>query len=42
MNLAMQIQAWGCGITSWEQCPNSSTPSVANLDIDWVVVYTQS
>jgi beta-glucanase (GH16 family) len=38
MALAIQTQSWSCGL-NWEQCPNSTTPSVVNLDVDWVVAY---
>lgn len=38
MDLALQTQAWGCGGT-WEACPNSTTPAVVNLEVDWVSIY---
>jgi beta-glucanase (GH16 family) len=38
MDLALQTQAWGCGGT-WEACPNSTTPPVVNLEVDWVSLY---
>ena len=38
MTLALQSQAWFCGQT-WEACPNSSTPTRVNLEIDWAVAY---
>ncbi len=38
MSIAIQSQAWSCGHT-WEGCPNASTPSRVNLQIDWVVAY---
>jgi hypothetical protein len=42
MQLALQAQAWACGISSWETCPNSQTPAASQYDIDWVVVYAGS
>jgi len=39
MALAMQTQVWPCGHT-WEACPNSSTPSRTDLQVDWVSVYS--
>jgi hypothetical protein len=39
MQLAIQQQTWDCGVSNWEQCPNAMTPSVANLDVAWVVEY---
>jgi beta-glucanase (GH16 family) len=38
MDLALQTQAWGCGGT-WEACPNSTTPPVVDLQVDWVSLY---
>jgi beta-glucanase (GH16 family) len=38
MDLALQTQAWGCGGT-WEHCPNSTTPPVVDLQVDWVSIY---
>jgi hypothetical protein len=38
MDLGLQTQAWGCGGT-WEHCPNSTTPPVVNLQVDWVSLY---
>jgi beta-glucanase (GH16 family) len=38
MDLALQTQAWGCGGT-WEACPNSTTPPVVDLEVDWVSLY---
>jgi beta-glucanase (GH16 family) len=40
MDLALQSQGWFCG-QGWEACPDASTPAVVNLQIDWVVVYSQ-
>jgi hypothetical protein len=37
MELAIQTQASGCG--GWEACPNSTTPQVVNLQVDWVSIY---
>ncbi len=39
MVLDMQTQAWGCGDNGWEACPDSTTPSQVNLDVDWAVGY---
>jgi beta-glucanase (GH16 family) len=39
MEFAIQTQGWACGLSNWEQCPNSSTPSVVGLHVDWVVAY---
>jgi beta-glucanase (GH16 family) len=39
MTFAIQTQAWVCGFDTYETCPNSSTPNVANLDVDWAVAY---
>jgi len=41
MNLDIQTQAWACGTSTWEQCPNASTPAQVNLDVDWVVAYAR-
>jgi len=41
MNLDIQTQAWACGTSTWEQCPNSTTPAQVNLDVDWVVAYAR-
>ena len=40
MIIAIQSQAWPCG--TWEGCPNSGTPAVVNLQVDWVVAYSQA
>jgi beta-glucanase (GH16 family) len=40
MQLALQIQAWQCGASSWEQCANSSTPAEVDMDVDWIAVYS--
>jgi hypothetical protein len=42
MEMAIQQQTWACGASNWEQCPDGSTPSVANLDVDWLVEYAPS
>jgi beta-glucanase (GH16 family) len=42
MVLDMQTQGWACGTSTWEQCPNATTPADVNLDVDWVVAYRQS
>jgi hypothetical protein len=39
MTLDIQTQGWACGTTTWEQCPNATTPSHVNLYVDWVVAY---
>jgi beta-glucanase (GH16 family) len=39
MVLDIQTQAWACGTSTWEQCPNSTTPAHVNLHVDWVVAY---
>ncbi len=39
MSLAIQTQAWSCGTNAWEACPNATTPTHVNLDVDWVVGY---
>ncbi|HEV7194824.1 MAG TPA: glycoside hydrolase family 16 protein [Pedococcus sp.] len=39
MVLAMQTQAWACGTSTWEQCPNSTTPANVNMYVDWAVAY---
>jgi len=41
MSLALQAQAWACG-ASWETCPDASTPSDVQVDVDWVVGYAQT
>lgn len=40
MVLAIQTQAWACGTSTWENCPNSSTPAHVNLYVDWAVAYS--
>jgi beta-glucanase (GH16 family) len=42
MVLDIQTQAWACGTSTWEQCPNASTPARVNLDVDWVIAYKKS
>lgn len=42
MVLDIQTQAWACGTSTWEKCPNSTTPSHVNLYVDWVVAYARS
>ncbi len=39
MAMDIQTQAWACGTSTWEQCPNASTPAHVNLHVDWVVAY---
>jgi hypothetical protein len=41
MSIAIQTQAWRCGGT-WEGCPNGSTPTRVNLQVDWVVAYQKA
>ncbi|HKE65191.1 MAG TPA: glycoside hydrolase family 16 protein [Micromonosporaceae bacterium] len=38
VSLALQTQSHPCG-GDWEACPNSSTPSKVNLEVDWVTAY---
>jgi hypothetical protein len=38
MDLALQTQAFNCG-GAFEKCPNSTTPPVVNLEVDWVSCY---
>jgi beta-glucanase (GH16 family) len=42
MVLDIQTQAWACGISEWEACPDSTTPATVDLDVDWVVAYAPS
>ncbi len=42
MSLDIQTQAWACGTSSWEHCPNATTPAHVNLDVDWAVAYARS
>jgi beta-glucanase (GH16 family) len=39
MQLAFQTQAWQCGVSSWEQCADTSTPAEVDMDVDWIAVY---
>jgi beta-glucanase (GH16 family) len=39
MVLALETQAWSCGVNGWEACPDASTPASVNLYVDWVVAY---
>ena len=41
MTLDIQTQAWACGTSTWERCPNATTPSHVNLYVDWAVAYAQ-
>lgn len=34
----MQAQAGTCGVT-YAPCPDASTPSHVDLDVDWVAAY---
>jgi beta-glucanase (GH16 family) len=38
MVLDMQTETWPCSGT-WGRCPDSSTPPVVRLEVDWVVAY---
>lgn len=38
MKLAIQTQAWGCGINDWEACVNATTPAHVRLFVDWVTI----
>ncbi len=40
MNLAIQTQAGTCGGWAGASCPNASTPSRVNMQIDWAVTYS--
>lgn len=42
MNLDIQTQSWACGTSTWEQCPDATTPSHVNLSVDWVVAYAHA
>jgi beta-glucanase (GH16 family) len=42
MNLDIQTQSWACGTSTWEQCPNATTPARSNLSVDWAVAYKRS
>jgi beta-glucanase (GH16 family) len=39
MKLAIQTQAWGCGMGTWEGCVGATTPKHVRLEVDWVVTY---
>jgi hypothetical protein len=38
MSLAIQSQAWYCG-GYFSDCPNATTPTNVNLEVDWAVAY---
>jgi hypothetical protein len=40
MQLAIQTQAWQCGVSSWEQCTDDTTPGEVDMDVDWIAVYS--
>jgi beta-glucanase (GH16 family) len=40
MVVTIQTQTWPC-TSGWGYCPNSTTPRVVRLDVDWVVVYAK-
>ena len=42
MVLDIQTQGWACGTSTWEQCPNATTPSRVNLYVDWAVAYARA
>lgn len=35
-----ETQAWQCGVSSWEQCANSTTPAEVDMDVAWIAVYS--
>ena len=39
MVLDIQDQAWACGTNAWEACPDASTPTNVDLNVDWVAAY---
>jgi hypothetical protein len=39
MVLAIQSEVHACGSSTWEKCPNKTTPDSTNLQIDWVSIY---
>jgi beta-glucanase (GH16 family) len=41
MNLDIQTQGWACNTSTWEQCPDPTTPPHSNLSVDWAVAYAQ-
>jgi beta-glucanase (GH16 family) len=38
MKLAIQTQAWGCGINAWEACVDATTPEHVRLFVDRVTI----
>jgi beta-glucanase (GH16 family) len=40
MSLALQTQAWSCGINAWEYCPSATTPGHVTMDVDWIVSWS--
>jgi beta-glucanase (GH16 family) len=38
MVMDLQTQAWPC-VGTWEHCPDSNTPRVVRMYVDWVVAY---
>ncbi len=38
MVMDIQTQAWPC-VGTWEHCPDSSTPRLVRMYVDWVVAY---
>jgi beta-glucanase (GH16 family) len=38
MALAIQSQTWPC-VRTWGRCPDSTTPPVVKMYVDWVVAY---
>jgi len=41
MVMAIQTQAWYCD-GYWSDCPNSTTPPLVNLEVDWAVAYARA
>ena len=37
-HLALQTQVKACGST-WDPCPDATTPAVVDMEIDWVAIY---
>jgi beta-glucanase (GH16 family) len=40
-HLALQTQVKACGST-WDPCPDATTPSEVDMEIDWVAIYRPS
>jgi beta-glucanase (GH16 family) len=39
MTLCIQTQSWGCENNNQEACPDNTTPSTVNMEVDWAVLY---